>query len=106
MDKDSTLMMTPLSSPQQKQKFLISPNPKNSQEINPKIYYRTIDEEGKATVIESSIFEVKKNIMGDNDGSLLDTDFDDPFLLNVNENLKFKPNERFYTKIKSFEDER
>lgn len=85
---------------------MISPNPKNSQDINPKIFYKTIDDNGKAIMILSNIFEVKKNIMGDTNGGFSDPDYIDPVSNHINENFKYNESERFYTKIKSFEDAR
>lgn len=57
-------------------------------------------------MILSNIFEVKKNIMGDSDGNMLDPDYDDPVSLNIKQNLRYKENERFYTKVRAIEEER
>ena len=53
-------------------KFSICPDPKEAEELNPKVVYSIIDEE-ESRLVMSKIFEVKKNIMSDfNDNGIED----------------------------------
>lgn len=83
-------------------KFQLCSDPEEAQDINPQVVYSIIDDEENTTMIQGRIFEVKKNIMskasfggsGDNEGTIA------PGLEHVRNNLYFKLEDRYYTKMK------